>query len=80
MDGELIGKCDDSQESALEFVDRSPEPIAILPLRLDTCRRLNDPMHISLEVWPFAYHLFLKVDGEPVIRHTGNVSESAGRR
>jgi hypothetical protein len=40
---DLIGKGDDSQEAALQFVNGGPKPITILLLRLDANGRFDDP-------------------------------------
>lgn len=81
MYGQFIGKGDDSQESALQFIDRCPETIAILFLQLDADGRLNDSnAHLFRQVWALAQDLIFEIQREFIGRHSQRLTKERAAR
>lgn len=80
MYGEFIGKRDDSQEAASQFVNLAPKPITILLLRLDANGRVKDSnTHLLCQIRPFPHNLFFEIRSEFVIRHACRLSKEVMR-
>ena len=78
MDGELIGKRRDTQESPFQLIDCSPETIAILLLDFAADRGLHDSdAHLFGEVRSLAHDLILEVWRELIVAHAYLLSGTA---
>ena len=70
MDRPLILKCDDAQEPTVKFGNRSPEPIAVVLLRLAANSILNNEnAPFLLQVRAFPQYLGFKILRKPELGH-----------